>query len=362
MKVARVCPYYYSKKENLDGGLKPYYYNLIKQLKKHGISNYVFTMESDTSDNVFLLKKRKRFSYLLFGYDAYKRLIKAEKYYDVIHTHQPNSFLLYFFKNKFRSKFVYTLHGSPVAYKKVPIRSITTFKDVVYFYIFNYYICKRADAIITVSSEAGNEIVEHFNVDPKKVFFVPTGVDTLVFKPLKAKKDIDFIYVGRFAPKKNIPFLINVFNDMLKKRPNLKLYLIGGDKWDGDYYKIIGLIKKLNLSKNVQVHGPLKQGKLVNFYNRSKSFVLPSFEEGMPKTLLEALACGLPAVVSGHSGMKDVVIDGVNGFFFDINNKSDVEAKLFMVLNKKLKSDVRYIKDKYSWEDIARKMIEIYKS
>lgn len=41
MKVARVCPYYYSKKENLDGGLKPYYYNLIKQLKKHGIANYI---------------------------------------------------------------------------------------------------------------------------------------------------------------------------------------------------------------------------------------------------------------------------------------------------------------------------------
>ncbi len=362
MKVARVCPYYYSKDENLDGGLKPYYFNLIKQLKKHSVDNYLFTLNSDTKEKVFLLKKRKRFSYLLFGYDVYKKLIEIGKSYDIIHTHQPNSFLLYFFKDKFSSKFVYTLHGSPIAYKKVPIKSISTFKDVLYFYIFNYYICKRADVIITVSSEARKEVIEHFNVSPNKVFFVPTGVDTKVFKPLKIKKDFDFIYVGRFAPKKNISLLINVFYYMLKKKPGLKLCLIGGDKTDGDYYKIIYLVNRLGLSKNVKIYGPMRQDKLVKFYNKSSAFALLSFEEGMPKTLLEALACGLPAVVSNNSGMKDVVVDGVNGFFVDIGNRFDVEAKLFKVLNKKINVDADYIKNKCAWDNIANQIIKIYKN
>ena len=361
MKIARVCPYYYSKKENLDGGLKPYYYNLIRQLSNYGITNDVYTLDSDTKEDVFLLNKRKRFSYLLFGYDAYKKLIKTGRSYDVIHTHQPNSFLLYFFKNRFNCKFVYTLHGSPIAYKKVPIKSINAFKDVLYFYLFNYYISKRADVIITVSSEAGNEVVKHFGVNPDKVFFVPTGADTSVFKPLKMKKDIDFIYVGRFAPKKNIPFLISVFYQMLKKNSKLKLCLIGGDKNDDDYFKIINLVNKLNMSKNVEIHGPMRQDKLVDFYNRSRAFTLLSFEEGMPKTLLEALSCGVPAVVSNNSGMKDVVIHGSNGFFVDINNMADVENRLFEVLNKKIHVDVKNIKDKFSWENIANKIIKIYK-
>jgi len=191
IRIARVCPYFYGKRENLDSGLKPYYFNIIKEMSKYKLPNDIYTEETDSKDspNVFTIKKRRRFSYLLFGYDIYKKIKESKKTYDIIHTHQAGCFMLYFFKNKFRPKFVHTLHGSPLAIKKVPIKSWGSFKDMLYFYIFNRYICKRADAIITVSSEAKNEIIEKFHINKDKVFMIPTAVDTSIFKKTNSKKE-----------------------------------------------------------------------------------------------------------------------------------------------------------------------------
>src|SRR3989344_2789127 len=162
IRIARVCPYFYGKRENLDSGLKPYYFNIIKEMSKYKLPNDIYTEETDSKDS-------------------------------------PNVFTI----------------------KKIRIKSLGSFKDMLYFYIFNRYICKRADAIITVSSEAKNEIIEKFHINKDKVFMIPTAVDTSIFKKTNSKKDIDLLYVGRFAVKKNITNLIDIVSNLKKNFPDI---------------------------------------------------------------------------------------------------------------------------------------------
>ena len=88
---------------------------------------------------------------------------------------------------------------------------------------------------------------------------------------------------------------------------------------------------------NVFVYSPLRQSELVAKYNRAKLFVLLSYEEGMPKVLLEALACSVPVITGNTSGMKDIISNGKNGFFVDINNLEDIYVKCFNALSGKYK-------------------------
>ncbi len=362
LEVCRVCPYYYTQKKNLDSGLKPYYFNLILNLNKLNVNNTVITLDTDSEQNVFLIETRKKFSYLLFGYDVYKKIKSLNKKFDIIHTHQANPFLLYFFKSKINSKFVHTIHGSPVAYKKVPLRSFSNFKDMLYSYLFNMYICKKADAIIAVSSEGRDEIIKYFKILPEKVYFVPTGFDPLMFKPVKSKKSIDLLYVGRFAIKKNIPLLIYITKELKKEFPNIKVCLIGGVKTDADYDLILNKIKEYNLSDNVEIKLSMPQDELIEYYNKSKLFILLSFEEGLPKVLIEAMASGLPAIAANNSGMKDVIINGENGFLVDLDNKNEIINKIRSVLNNesKLKVDSKSMQ-KFSWNSAAKQILELYK-
>ncbi len=360
IKIARICPYYYEKKENLDSGLKPYYYNLIKELEKNNIKNDIYTLESDSNkNNVTIIPRRRRFSYLLFGYDVYKNLKNKE--YDIIHTHQTSTFLLYFFKKRIKAKFVHTIHGSPLAYKKVPIKNITTFKDVIYFYLFNKYICKRADAIITVSSDAKEEVIKNFKINQDKIYFIPTGVDVSLFKEKKTKKNIDILYVGRFATKKNLLNFVKVIYKLKNNIPNIKSYLIGGIKTDLDYQNIVNLINELNLKENVILIPPVTNHKLVDYYNKTKIFMLLSYEEGLPKVLLEAMACGVIPITANNSGMKDVITNGKNGYLVDIENHDEIVRIIIELLNNnKLKIKKDYIKNNFSWNVVVQKIIQLY--
>ena len=103
MRILRISPYFYEKKENIDGGLKPYYYNLILTLKKYKITHQIITADSDSFENknIFKIRKRKRLNYLLMGYDAYKIIRKNKIKYDIIHVHNPIFFLLFHYQDTF---------------------------------------------------------------------------------------------------------------------------------------------------------------------------------------------------------------------------------------------------------------------
>ena len=124
-------------------------------------------------------------------------------------------------------------------------------------------------------------------------------------------------HVGRFMYQKNHDFIIDVFNELLKKKPNSKLLLIG----DGPLQnKIKNKVNTLNLNQNVIFLGLRSDVSLL--YSLMDVFVLPSWYEGLPVVSVEAQANGLPCVFSTNVTMESKLTPYVD--FIDLNDSNDV--------------------------------------
>ncbi|MBI4020051.1 MAG: glycosyltransferase family 4 protein [Candidatus Aenigmarchaeota archaeon] len=367
MRVARLCQYFYGM-DSIESGLMPYFYNIVRELGKRGVENIVITPEADSGDvdgtQVRRIPAKGRLTLLRQGIDAYKNISGLKDAIDIIHTHMHGFFYLYHYKGRLGKPMVHTIHGTAFSYKYQPMRQSAS-RDTLYSYLFNRYACKSADAIVTVSSEERENVINSFGVDRYKVNYIPTAVDTARFRPLKMDKDIDVLYVGRFARKKAVPVLLKAAASV-KKGKSLKICLVGGNKGDDDYNSIMGMIRKYGLS-NVEIIAAVNHQKLAEYYNRAKVFVLPSYHEGMPKVLLEAMACGVPVVATNVCGNRDVV-DERAGFLVKAGDPQNLAHKIKELLEDDgLRSRMgregrRRVERRFTWDKIAEEHIKLYRS
>lgn len=175
---------------------------------------------------------------------------------------------------------------------------------------FLRYLLKKCD-IITVTGNYTKKTLEKIGINNNKIIILPHTVDES-FKPLNIPKDIDLIYIGRLVVEKNLNTIIYAVAEMKKCQINIKMAIIGkGDQKDA----IEKLIIELNLENNIKLYG--FQPEIISWYNRSKISVIASKREGFPFTVIESLKCGIPVVVSNCGDIRDVVINGYNGFIID---------------------------------------------
>lgn len=147
---------------------------------------------------------------------------------------------------------------------------------------------------------------------------IENGVDTEKFHPKsegKSYSPIIFLSTSRLTPRKGIHHLIEAFAVAVKHaRVPLELYLVG----DGEQRTMLEeRVKELGIEGQVKFLGRINHVELSVIYQQAHVFVLPSKNEGMSNAALEALASGLPLVVSGTGGMEELVTDGKNGLFID---------------------------------------------
>ncbi len=157
-----------------------------------------------------------------------------------------------------------------------------------------------------------------FEQDKLKIF--KRGIDLKLFSPkpedgkqfikklFNLKEGINLLYVGRLSKDKNLDFLIQLFIEIVKKRNNINLLIAG----DGPYRTEIE-----NKTKNLEevfMLGRVEHEILPYIYSGSELFLFPSNSDTFGMAVLEAQACGLPAIVSDKGGPKGIVIDGKTGF------------------------------------------------
>jgi glycosyltransferase involved in cell wall biosynthesis len=166
--------------------------------------------------------------------------------------------------------------------------------------------------------------------EPEKIFYGYSVVDNNYFeqetarlKPLvpeikskyKIKNDF-FLASLRFLPRKNILTLIHAYSDYLKKNKIGYDLVILGD--GNEKMNIKRTIKQLNLENNIHLPGFLQYNQIIEFYASAKVFIHPSLREQWGLVVNEAMASGLPIIISDTSGCAaNLVVDGVNGFIFD---------------------------------------------
>lgn len=215
-------------------------------------------------------------------------------------------------------------------------------------------VFRAADLILTTSPEAADYIVRQYQVDRQKMLFTCNNIDLEIFKPLPLKKEWDLIFVGKLQTQKNIELLLQVVNKL-----NVKTLLIG----KGSLEPLVSAAVLKN--KNITWKKRVDNSDLPNYYNKAKCFLLLSEYEGNPKVLLEAMACGLPSVVTGVPGIRECIQHQINGIIVPQDPdhiKKQIEALLSdeVKMGRIGKNAIQWVREKCSISENINKEMAFY--
>jgi len=200
----------------------------------------------------------------------------------------------------------------------------------------------RCDLITCPSENIKRELLENKLKLPIKV--ISNGIDCSIFdnsqwKKFKDKYNISektLLFIGRIAYEKNIFYLLDCFKLVLNKMPEVKLILVGDGPQINDVRR---KIHKEGMDSNVILAGKINHSSLVKsgIFKACDIFVSASITENQPMTILEAQANGLPCVGISEKGMKNLIIDGHNGYLAKLDDKNTFAGRIVNLLkNKKL--------------------------
>lgn len=164
----------------------------------------------------------------------------------------------------------------------------------------------------------------------REVHLVPNGVDTRRFAPRPAAtrrgRPACILYVGRFAPEKNVQTLVAATARLARWLP-ARLVLVGAGPLEPTLRE-----QARAAGVDVEFPGVVPQERLPPYYTAADAFVLASFTEGHPKVLLEAMAAGVPCVASDCEGNRSLVTEGATGLLFDPRRADELADRLASVL------------------------------
>jgi glycosyltransferase involved in cell wall biosynthesis len=187
---------------------------------------------------------------------------------------------------------------------------------------------------------------------------IPNGVDSSRFKPSSPKQKngtIRLLCVARLIERKGQRYLIQAVKQLVMNGNNIVLDLIGTGDSEGDYR---ALVRKLDLENKVNFLGYIPREEIPRYYTRADIFILPSFNEGMSVATLEAMASGLPVIVTRVGGMEELVVEGVNGNFVEWGDVGGMVSHIGkFIQNRKLTSRMGSASctraKAFSWDRVA---------
>lgn len=247
------------------------------------------------------------------------------------------------------------------------------FKKLVYKTVV-YWAVKRSFKVIVPSWDVKSDFIKAYpGVSPEKFIVAYEGVDPVFFEERSASSEIFrefgidrpyFLYISSMYEHKNVPFLIDAFEDFSRSN-NYRLVLIG--KKDKFSEHVAEIIKSKDLQKKILMPGMTRYvtDEEINFLRRSASaYVFPSLKEGFSLTPLEAQAVGLPSVISDIPCHREIYGDTV--LYFDPEDKTDFLQKLALItsddgLRRKLIGLGYENVKKYDWKNTAEITLNVFR-
>jgi len=215
---------------------------------------------------------------------------------------------------------------------------------------------------ICVPSEFVKRTFINKGFNEEKIIKIPYGVDLKNFYKFKDKinkKTFRIICTGTVSIRKGVLYLLKAFEEL--NLYNSELLMIGNI--DDDIYP---LIKKYYKNKNINFIKPIKQNKLINFYNSSDLFISCSIEEGLSMVQAQAMACGLPVICTTNTGGDEIIDQNKSGYILPIRNIDILKEKINYFYNNPAiriamgKNALEKANNFLSWENYGKKMIKFY--
>jgi glycosyltransferase involved in cell wall biosynthesis len=187
-----------------------------------------------------------------------------------------------------------------------------------------------ARAIVTVSEANARYIARVFGVPPARIHVIPCGIDTERFRPGEEKAwPPTIVCVARLVPVKNHELLLEACADLRERGLDFRCVLVGDGRSRGH---VETTRARLGLESVVELVGVAEQAEVLAWWQRATVAVLTSDSEGMPVALMEAAACGVPAVATAVAGVPELIEDGVSGLLAPAGDRRALAAALERLL------------------------------
>jgi glycosyltransferase involved in cell wall biosynthesis len=240
-----------------------------------------------------------------------------------------------------RAKFIPTVVGDlSYSFLSIP-KSIRILPKALSMAIF-----QRSYGILAISKSIKKELVNDYRIDLNRVFVYKYNVSD-IFNPnisRDLKKSLNpsgpvILTVARISPEKGLHYLVEASRTVVEKIPNAR-FVIQPYSSQLKYKKyLLSIINKYGLQEYFRIFTKkVPYSEMPSYMAAADVFVLPSLSEGMPTTILEAMASGVPVVASRVGGIPDIVVHGHNGMLVEPADVTGLaESILKVLLNEELR-------------------------
>lgn len=282
---------------------------------------------------------------------------------NIIHAHStiPTGFLAVIISKIFRIPSFVTAHGMDVN----NFENSLIFKRIISYTLNNCY------KTIAVSDDLADKM-EQLGVDENKILVLRNAVDINRFKPINGKSflkdeveenEVVILFVGYLDTFKGIFELIDAFFKIYKENKSIKLLIVGtGPK----HKELKRKVSELELDNSVIFTGKVAHGDIHQYYQAADIFVLPSYSEGLPLSILEAMASNTSVIAGNVGGIPEIIEDGKNGFIVPPKDIEVLIEKLnILIFNTKLresfaKNSLKMVQNNFDINKKTNSLIKFY--
>jgi glycosyltransferase involved in cell wall biosynthesis len=287
--------------------------------------------------------------------------IRMKRHPDIIHSHRYKENILAYLASKTGKniQLVATQHGMPEMFEdngNLKPRLISR---------LNFFLLSRSFRnVVTVSQDMQKTFIQHYGFKESKVTVIHNGIK--IHKTSQgSRRHGDFVVgsSGRFFPVKDYPLMVEIARMVLEKVNGIRFELAG----DGpERPKLQRLIKEYGLEEKFILRGFVDD--IFHFYQGLDLYLCTSLHEGIPMSVLEAMAHGLPVIAPKVGGLKEILEDGVQGYLVEGRNPIDYAEKCIKIFeNGDMRDKMRMAgRDKvakdFSIDQMAQKYYQLYRS
>src|SRR5699024_1827391 len=297
--------------------------------------------------------------------------------YDIVHTHTPVASIL----GRIAAKLARTKHVIYTAHGYYFHEGMSKKEYNLYYQIEKQFARYATDYLLLQSKEDYQLSINKKFKKSNRIIHLGNGVEIynkfnpFIIEKEKSKElkkefniettDIVYTFIGRFVREKGIYDLVEAFEMLAKQKPNVKLMLIGGLLESERDQEIKEALHKWKLNKNIILPG--FRSDIPILLDISDVFILPSYREGLPRSIIEAMAMAKPIIATNIRGCREQVINDYNGYLFE---PGDIKSLMSKMLDMNVHDDKRIkmgiesrqiVEQYYDENKVLQKQIELYK-